>query len=67
MTSRFPSRLDENISSDTPVRLVNQIVDELDVSPLLSTYKGGVVLRIILACFWVLLFAYLTMCTLAVR
>lgn len=30
MNSRFPSRLDENISSDTPVRLVNQIVDELD-------------------------------------
>ena len=67
MNSRFPSRLDENISSDTPVSLVNQIVDELDVSPLLSTYKGGVVLRIIHACFWVLLFAYLTMCTLAVR
>ena len=41
MDSLFPSRLDENISSDAPVRLVNQIVDELDISPLLSTYKGG--------------------------
>lgn len=37
----FPSRLDENISSDAPIRLVNQIVDEPDISPLLSTYKGG--------------------------
>lgn len=37
----FPSRLDENISSDAPVRLVNQNVDKLDTSPLLSTYKGG--------------------------
>lgn len=41
MDSLFPSRLDENISSDAPVRLVNRIVDELDISPLLSTYKGG--------------------------
>ncbi len=38
--SLFPFRLDENISSDAPVRLVNQIVDEIDISPLLSTYKG---------------------------
>lgn len=37
----FPSRLDENIASDAPVRLVNRIVDDLDISPLLSTYKGG--------------------------
>ena len=29
MDSLFPSRLDENISSEAPVRLVNQIVDEL--------------------------------------
>ena len=41
MDSLFPCRLDENISSDAPVRLVNQIVDKLDISPLLSTYKGG--------------------------
>ena len=37
----FPSRLDENIASDAPIRLVNRIVDELDISSLLSTYKGG--------------------------
>ena len=36
MDSLFPSRLDENISSEAPVRLVNQIVDELDISRLLS-------------------------------
>lgn len=41
MDSLFPSRLDENISSDAPVRLVNRIVDELDISLLLSTNKGG--------------------------
>ena len=41
MYSLFPSHLDENISSDAPVRLVNQIVDDLDITPLLSTYKGG--------------------------
>ncbi|WP_366921420.1 transposase [uncultured Dysgonomonas sp.] len=37
----FPSRLDENISDDSPVRMINQVVDELDISVLLSTYQGG--------------------------
>jgi len=37
----FPSRLDENISGNSPVHLINKIVDELDISTLLSTYKGG--------------------------
>lgn len=36
----FPSRLDENIASNASIRIVNLIVDELDISPLLSTYKG---------------------------
>ena len=36
MDSLFPSRLDENISSDAPVRLANQLVDEFDISLLLS-------------------------------
>lgn len=31
MDSLFPSRLDENISSDAPVRLANQLVDEFDI------------------------------------
>lgn len=37
----FPSRLDENIPLHSPVRMINSIVDELDLTPLLSTYKGG--------------------------
>lgn len=37
----FPSRLDENISSVHPVRIVNEIVDKLDIRDLLSEYKGG--------------------------
>lgn len=37
----FPSRLDENISSVHPVRVVNEIVDKLDISDILSEYKGG--------------------------
>lgn len=37
----FPSRLDENISDNSPVRMINQVVDELDISRLLSTYQGG--------------------------
>ena len=37
----FPINLDSKISQDSPTRLVNQIVDNLDISKILSTYKGG--------------------------
>jgi transposase len=37
----FPMSLDDKIATDAPVRLVNQIVDELDISKIISTYKGG--------------------------
>ena len=37
----FPSRLDENIPAIHPVRIVNEIVDKLDIRDLLSEYKGG--------------------------
>jgi transposase len=37
----FPMSLDEKISPDAPVRLVNQIVDNLDISKVFDTYKGG--------------------------
>ena len=37
----FPMSLDEKISADAPVRLVNQIVDEFDISKVIDTYKGG--------------------------
>lgn len=35
----FPVRLDERISSDSPVRLISRIVDGLDLGELISTYK----------------------------
>jgi len=37
----FPASLDEKIASEAPVRLVNQIVDNLDISKIIDTYKGG--------------------------
>lgn len=37
----FPQRLDDFIKEDDPVRLVNQVVDELDLSSVIKSYKGG--------------------------
>ena len=37
----FPPSLDEMIPSNSPVRLINQIVDQLDITPILATYEGG--------------------------
>jgi transposase len=37
----FPMSLDEKIPADASVRLVNQIVDNLDINKVLFTYKGG--------------------------
>jgi len=37
----FPQRLDDYIGENDPVRLVNQVVDELDLSPVIQSYKGG--------------------------
>lgn len=37
----FPSRLDEYIPESAPVRLVNNIVDELDITSLIKTYNRG--------------------------
>ncbi len=37
----FPSNLSERIAANHPVRLVNQIVDQLNIDDILSTYKGG--------------------------
>lgn len=37
----FPSRLDEKIPSNHPVRLVNEIVDNLNIDDIISTYTGG--------------------------
>lgn len=40
-SSLFPEDIFSRIGEDHPVRLVNRIVDELDISTLLSQYKGG--------------------------
>ena len=37
----FPERLDEYIPQNSPMRLVNQVVDLLDLSEIISTYKSG--------------------------
>ncbi len=40
-TELFPQRLDDYIGENDPVRLVNQVVDELDLTTLIQSYKGG--------------------------
>lgn len=37
----FPSRLDQYIPDNSPVRLVSKIVDELDISAITKGYKSG--------------------------
>lgn len=37
----FPSNLSDKIAVDHPVRLVNQVVDQLNIDDILSSYKGG--------------------------
>ena len=37
----FPTSLDEKIPQNSPVRLINQIVDNLDITKVIDTYKGG--------------------------
>jgi transposase len=37
----LPQSLDEYIGENDPVRLVNQVVDELDLSSIIKSYKGG--------------------------
>ncbi len=37
----FPSRLDERIAADSPVRLISRIVDFLDLTELIATYESG--------------------------
>lgn len=40
-TLLFPSNLEELIDANHPVRIVDQIIDHIDIGPLLDTYKGG--------------------------
>ena len=37
----LPPSLDELIPSQHPVRVVNEVIESIDVSPLLKSYKGG--------------------------
>lgn len=37
----LPPSLEEKIDDNHPVRLVNQVIDQLDLSALHNTYKGG--------------------------
>lgn len=39
--SLFPARLDQNIAEGSPVRLINEIVDKLDITDIEQTYAGG--------------------------
>jgi transposase len=40
-TTLFPQSLDERIAEDAPVRVVNYVVDRLDLTEVMATYKGG--------------------------
>lgn len=37
----LPPSLDELIDKNHPVRIVNQVIDHLDIEPLIQRYKGG--------------------------
>jgi transposase len=37
----IPPSLEEMIDKNHPVRIVNQIIDQIDIGPLFSKYKGG--------------------------
>lgn len=39
--SLFPPSLDEKVPQNSPARIINQIVDNLDLSKVFDTYKGG--------------------------
>jgi transposase len=40
-THLFPPSVESLISENHPVRLINRVIDELDISPILSMYPGG--------------------------
>ncbi len=37
----FPSNISDKIAANHPVRVVNQIVENLNIDDILLTYKGG--------------------------
>jgi transposase len=40
-TILFPESIDSYISSDSPVRLINAVVDQLDLTEVMESYAGG--------------------------
>lgn len=40
-TLLFPSNLEELIDQNHPVRIVNQVIDQLNIDPLTARFKGG--------------------------
>ena len=37
----LPPSLEDFIDPNHPVRIVNQVIDKIDINPLLAKYKGG--------------------------
>src|SRR4030081_1316679 len=37
----LPPSLDEMVDANHPVRTISQVIDNLDIDPLLAKYKGG--------------------------
>ncbi|MDR2129637.1 MAG: transposase, partial [Odoribacteraceae bacterium] len=37
----FPASLEEKLPEDSPARLINHVVDSLDISRVIDTYRGG--------------------------
>lgn len=37
----FPPSLEEMVATNHPVRTINEVIDKVDISPLLCRYKGG--------------------------
>ena len=46
----FPQSIGERIPEAHPVRLVDRVVDELNIERILATYKGGAPAAITRAC-----------------
>ena len=40
-TVLFPQRIDEDIAEDSPVRIINSVVDHLDLSKILALYSDA--------------------------
>ena len=56
----LPPSLDEMVSANDPVMVVDRVIDQIDIRPLISTYKGGgssgyhpkMLLKVIVYAYW---------------